>query len=147
MSRRTLPWLLVLALAPAGCLEEPKKDPLPRTPSLYTRLGRTPGITKAVDSFLATRAADQKHRHQADVAALKRELVERIVAATGGPQKDGGQGAKEATKPPHLTGADWSALVDELSRTLAANGGGQKGEDELKAALAPLRDELVRDRE
>ena len=52
-----------------------------------------PGITKAVDSFLATRAADSKH-HQADVAALKHELVERIAAATGGLQREAGQGRR-----------------------------------------------------
>src|SRR5262245_49212315 len=94
--RRTCP-LLLLALA--GCMEGGKPTPLARTPSLYTRLGGEPGLTRLVDDLVANvvlsdkiKPEHKRHFVKGDVAGLKRKLIEQLGEATGGPQKYTGKG-------------------------------------------------------
>ena len=141
MARRTLAWLLALGLS--GCMEGQKPDPLPRTPSLYTRLGGEAGITRAVDGFLARVAAERAGKgpgRPAPEAGVKRQLVRLIGAATGGPQRPTDQD-REAARA--LRGADFDALAGALAGALDEGKAGAKEQEELKAALEPLRKDVL----
>ena len=153
MSRRTLPWLLVLALP--GCMEGQKPNPLPRAggsaapPPLYARLGEEAGISKVVNDWVANIQADEdippehKQRLQGgEGEGLKRKLVERMGAATGGPPKPGEPGLRESCRELlGLNDADFDALVRDLDKALEKNNVGEKEREELKALLAPARGE------
>src|SRR5258707_1176175 len=126
MTRRALSCLLLLAVT--GCLDGKKPEPLPRTPSLYTRLGGEPGITKVVDDFVANVAlspkikdAHKEHFVSGKVASLKRKLIDQIGAATGGPQKYTGKNMKDAHAGLGITKADFDALVEALVKALDDN--------------------------
>jgi hemoglobin len=145
--RRACP-LLLLALA--GCLEGSKPTPLARTPSLYTRLGGEPGITRIVDDLVANvvlsdkiRPEHKTHFVKGDVAGLKRKLIDQIGEATGGPQKYTGKSMKEAHAGLGITREDFNALVAALAKALDDNGVATADKDELLAKLAALKDDVV----
>ena len=90
MRRRTC-WLL-LALIVAGCMERKKETPLPRQPSLYTRLGGTARLETVANRFLALAASSpelsepiRQAIRDADHARQKARLVRSLGAALGGP--------------------------------------------------------------
>src|SRR5436305_8787601 len=93
----------LLLLSVVGCMEGKKDKPLPRTPTLYTRLGGEPAITKVVDDFVANmilskdiREPHKTHFVTGDVPKLKRSLINQIGSATGGPQVYTGRSMKES---------------------------------------------------
>src|SRR3979409_1663289 len=70
-----------------------------KEPSLYDRLGGTPGIAAVVDDFVANIAADTALNRRfagADIPKLKRLLVEQICQASGGPCKYTGRSMPES---------------------------------------------------
>jgi hemoglobin len=148
MIRRILPCVLLLPLA--GCMEGQKPNPLPRTPSLYARLGGEPGIKAIVDDLVANVLASDKirdphkaHLQQGDVAGLKRKLIDQVGEATGGPQKYKGKNMKDAHAGLGITDADFDALVEALVQALNKNKVGEAEKKELLGLLAPLRKDVV----
>src|SRR5215813_14929805 len=69
--------------------------------SLYDRLGGKDAITAVVDDFVANVAADKRINGffaKADVPRLKRNLVDQICQATGGPCTYTGKDMRTAHK-------------------------------------------------
>jgi hemoglobin len=131
---------------------EGNKDPKHRLErvSLYDRLGKEEGITKVVDDFVAAVIANdeyppklKEHFKRADVAVLKKKLVDQIGEATGGPQRYTGKNMKDAHKGLGITNADFDALVASLKKALDDNKVGEKEQKELFALLGPMRKDVV----
>jgi hemoglobin len=142
---------LFLASA-AGCMEGVKAENKrqERVPLLYDRLGKEAGIAKVVDDFVAAVIANDEyppklkdHFMRADVAVLKRKLVDQIGQATGGPQKYTGKNMKDAHKGLGITDADFDALVASLKTALHKNKVGEKEQKELFDLLGPMRKDVV----
>jgi hemoglobin len=118
--------------------------------SLYDRLGGKKAIVAVVDEFVA-RVADDKRINgffkdtAADpkrLAKFKKNLVDQICQATGGPCKYTGKDMKTAHKGMGITDADFNALVEDLAGALDKFKVGAKEKGDLLAALAPLKKDI-----
>jgi hemoglobin len=114
--------------------------------SLYDRLGGKDAIVAVVDDFVGNVAADNRINGffaRTDVPRLKRNLVDQICAATGGPCTYTGRDMKTAHAGMGVTNADFDALVGDLVKTLDKFKVPDKEKGELLAILGPLRPSIV----
>lgn len=136
--------VIVLALA-SSALAAPKEK------SLYDRLGGVKAITAVVDEFVARVGADNringffaqtvadKHR----LAMFKKNLVEQICQASGGPQKYKGKDMKSAHQGMGVSSADFNALVEDLVAALDKFKVPEKEKGEILGALGPMKGDIV----
>ena len=142
LRRLAFPAVFVTALLLAACQDmgmAPQK-------SLYERLGGKDAITAVVDDFVANVAADKRINGffaRADVPRLKRNLVDQICQATGGPCTYTGKDMKTAHKGMGITDADFNALVEDLQKSLNKFKVPDKEQGELLGALASLKPQIV----
>lgn len=132
----------VLALAVAGCAEQMAM----REKSLYDRLGGLPAIQAVVDDFIGNVAADNrinKRFANANIPKLKKNLVDQVCQATGGPCKYTGLNMKEAHKGMKITEAEFNALVEDLVKSLDKFKVPAKEKNELLTALAGMKGDIV----
>jgi hemoglobin len=119
--------------------------------SLYERLGGKNAITAVVDEFVARIAADKRingffAKTASDPARLKtfkEHLVNQICEASGGPCKYTGKDMKSAHMGMGVSGADFSALVEDLVGALDKFNVGQHEKDQLLGALGPMKNDIV----
>jgi len=142
LRRLAFPTLFLAALLLAACQDmgmAPQK-------SLYDRLGGKEAITAVVDDFVANVAADKRINGffaKADIARLKRNLVDQICQATGGPCTYTGKDMKTAHKGMGITDADFNALVEDLKKSLDKFKVPAKEQGELLGALGSLKPQIV----
>jgi hemoglobin len=142
LRRLAFPLALVAALLLAACQDmgmAPQK-------SLYDRLGGKDAITAVVDDFVGNVAADKRINGffaKTDVPRLKRNLVDQICQATGGPCTYTGKDMKTAHKGMGITDADFNALVEDLKKSLDKFKVPAKEQGELLGALASLKPQIV----
>lgn len=93
--------------------------------SLYTRLGGKPAITAVVDSFVNTAAGNPKVNFfrngtikNLNVPHLKKQLVDFISMATGGPQAYKGRDMKSSHAGMKITSDEFNAIAGDLAATL-----------------------------
>jgi len=133
--------LTTLALACGGKgkgTEQPKP--------LYDRLGGKDAITAVVDDFVGNVAADDRIKarfEHADVKNLKKQLVDQICSVTGGPCQYTGKDMKVAHTGMQIKDEEFTALVDDLKKSLDKFKVGQKEQDELLGALGGLKPQIV----
>ena len=130
---------LALACGGKGKGAEPPKP-------LYDRLGGKDAIVAVVDDFMLNVSADAliKGRFEhADVANLKKQLVDQICSATGGPCKYTGKDMKVAHTGMQIKDEEFEALVDDLKKSLVKFKVGEKEQGELLGALAQLKPQIV----
>src|SRR5580765_8701479 len=114
--------------------------------SLYDRLGGKDAIVAVVDDFVGNVAADNRiNRYFArtDIPRLKRNLVDQICSATGGPCTYTGRDMKTAHAGMGVTNADFDALVGDLVKTLDKFKVPEKEKGELLGILGPMRPSIV----
>ena len=114
--------------------------------SLYDRLGGKDAIVAVVDDFVGNVAADNRINRffaRTDVPRLKRNLVDQICAATGGPCTYTGRDMKTAHAGMGVTNADFDALVGDLVKTLDKFKVPDKEKGELLGILGPMRPSIV----
>jgi hemoglobin len=119
--------------------------------SLYERLGGKKAITAVVDEFVARCAADTRinkffEKTASDakrLASFKMKLVDQICEASGGPCKYKGMDMKRAHAGMGISGADFTALVEDLVAALDKFKVGEKEKSELLGALAPMKSDIV----
>jgi hemoglobin len=131
-----------LALTVAGCAQQPAMKEKP----LYERLGGLPAIQAVIDDFVANLAADariNKQFAQTDIPRLKKNLVDQVCQATGGPCKYTGLDMKTAHKGMKITDADFNALVEDLVKSLDKFKVPAKEKNELLTALASMKPDIV----
>jgi hemoglobin len=139
--RLAMPAILGMALLLAACqttMAPPK--------SLYERLGGKDAITAVVDDFVASVAADKRingYFAKANIPNLKRNLVDQICSATGGPCTYTGRDMKTTHKGMGITDADFNALVGDLQTTLNKFKVPDKEQGELLGILGPLKPQIV----
>jgi hemoglobin len=118
---------------------------------LYDSLGGKAAISAVVEEFVSRVAADTRINGffaatAADskrLSAFKGKLVDQICEATGGPCKYTGKDMKTAHMGIGVSGADFSALVEDLSGALDTFHVGAHQKDQLLGALAPMKADIV----
>jgi len=134
------------ALAFTSCKEEEKVDN-----SLYARLGGKDAISAVVDQFLANVVADDRINSffaetitsEAKVANLRKQLIDQICEASGGPCTYTGLSMVEAHTGMNITDADFTAIAEDLIAALDTFEVPETEKDELIGAIAGLKDQIV----
>ena len=117
--------------------------------TLYKRLGGREGIALVVGDFVTTMAADPRVNERfkgmkaPEIEKLKSNLADQICDATGGPCSYLGRDMKTTHKGMNITEAEWTATVENLGKALDKNNVGAKEKQELVAALAPMKGDIV----
>jgi hemoglobin len=133
---------VALAVTLAAC----QTTMAPAQKSLYDRLGGQPAITAVVDDFIGNVAADSRIKGffaRTDVPGLKRQLVDQVCQASGGPCTYTGRDMMSAHRGMNITDAHFNALVEDLVKTLEKFKVPDKEKGELLAALGGLKPQIV----
>jgi hemoglobin len=148
MKRRVLSLTIIASLVIGiSC----KDDEAAATANLYTRLGKTEGISSVVDQFLTNVAADNNinSRFAATVAdnnkfmALRTNLINQICAGSGGPCTYTGKTMVAAHTGMNITEAEFNSLVGDLVAALNSKSVPEKEKGELLAVLGPMKTDIV----
>jgi hemoglobin len=113
---------------------------------LYERLGGQAAIRAVVDDFIGNVAADPRINERfanADIPRLKTRLVEQICEATGGPCKYTGATMVEAHRGMNVSDAEFTALVEDLVKSLEKFKVPAAEKSELLTALGSMKPQIV----
>lgn len=116
---------------------------------LYYRLGGQAAIELVVDEFLTNVVADDRinaffaETNEARYNNLRKQLIDQICDATGGPCVYGGLSMVEVHTGMNITEADFTALVEDLIAALDEYSVPEKEKNELLGALGGLKDQIV----
>lgn len=114
--------------------------------SLYDRLGGKDAISAVIDDFVANVAADARINTRfarTDIPHLKQMLVDQVCQATGGPCTYTGKSMPDAHKGMKITEAEFTALVEDLTRSLEKHNVPEREKTELLTALAGMKGDIV----
>jgi hemoglobin len=114
--------------------------------TLYERLGGKPAITAVVDDFVGNVAADNRINGffaKTDIARLKQLLVEQICAGSGGPCTYTGRDMRSTHAGMGVSDAHFTALVEDLVKTLDKFKVPQREKQELLSVLGPMKTDIV----
>jgi len=114
--------------------------------SLYERLGGLDAITAAVDSFVARGAGDDRISQKfarTDVPRLKKEFIDQLCEATGGPCTYTGRNMRDTHTGMKVTDGEWDAFFQDLAAVLDELKVPATEQKELVDLLLPMRDEIV----
>ena len=119
--------------------------------TLYADLGKTKGIQKVVDLFVGNVGGDKRINSQfaatvadkARLAKFKKNLVDQICEASGGPCKYTGKDMKTAHAGMGITTADFNALVEDLVAALNTAKVKKDAQDKLLGALGAMKGDIV----
>ncbi len=137
--------LVVAVLATTGCAELIGQSAAPKA-SLYERLGGTGPITAVVGKFVTIVAGDKRvngYFAKADIPHLKRQLVDMVCQASGGPCTYTGKDMKAAHKGMKITGAAFDAIVQDLVEALDTFNVPAQEKGELLSVLGPMKKDIV----
>lgn len=138
--------MLATLLALGIVLAAPSAEATLHKKSLYHRLGGKAAITAVVDDFVGNVAKDKRINAffaDTDIPRLKRQLVDQICEASGGPCKYKGKSMKAAHRGMGVADRHFDALVQDLAKSLAKFKVGAREQKELLGALAPMRKDIV----
>lgn len=139
-----LPLVVTVGFALGACQNMGTKSTAQK--SLYDRLGGKDAITAVVDDFVGNVAADKRingYFAKADIARLKRNLVDQICQGTGGPCVYTGRDMRTAHNGMGIADADFNALVEDLVKTLNKLNVPATEQGELLGILAPMKPQIV----
>ncbi len=114
--------------------------------SLYDRLGGQPAIAAVVDDFVGNVAGDTRINGffaRTDVPHLKRQLVDQVCQASGGPCAYSGRDMMSAHRGMNISDGQFNALVEDLVKTLDKFKVPDREKGELLAALGGLKPQIV----
>jgi hemoglobin len=114
--------------------------------SLYDRLGKKEAISAVVDDFVGNVAGDARINaffSKTDLPHLKAMLVEQICHASGGPCTYSGKDMKTAHQGMNISEAQFTALVEDLVKSLDKLKVGEREKKELIGALGGTRGDIV----
>src|SRR5579863_2505148 len=140
--------LLVLA---AGLLTIAPISPAASGDTLYKSLGGKKAITAVVDDFVGRVAADDRINSffkatagdPARLAKFKKNLVDQICEAAGGPCKYKGKDMKTAHAGMGISGGDFDALVQDLVASLDKFMVKDGDKQALLGVLGPMKKDIV----
>jgi len=99
-----------------------------------------------VDDFVANIANDTRISARfvnTDIPSFKAKLVDQICEATGGPCKYTGKSMRESHTGLRISEAEFTALVEDLQKSLNKYNVGQKEQGELLGALGATKPDIV----
>jgi len=142
--KRIVTLMAAAAFLAAGCASMDSQTAASK--SLYDRLGGKPAITAVVDDFVGNVAADSRInlRFQgANIPRLKTMLVDQICAASGGPCTYTGKSMLEAHRGMKIEDAEFTALVEDLVKSLDKFKVPAREKTELLTALGGMKGDIV----
>ena len=144
MRRVMLGTLAAVMLVATGCAS--MQGGAMANKSLYDRLGGKPAIQAVVDDFIGNVAADariNKRFANANVPRLKTMLVDQICEASGGPCKYTGASMLDAHRGMNISDAQFTALVEDLVKSLDRFKVPSQETTELLTALGGMKGQIV----
>jgi hemoglobin len=129
-----------------GCASADSQPSRAMPSSLYERLGGTSAIAAVIDQFVANVANDARINGRfatTDIARLKRNLVDQVCMATGGPCNYTGRDMKTTHAGMGIRTADFNALVQDLVAALDTFKVPETDKQELLGILGPLKKDIV----
>ena len=132
----------------AGAGDAARAEP-PAPKSLFERLGGKEGIAKVVDTFIDKLVHNDvvKKRFvklsKEKVEKLRTNLVAQICKESGGDCEYTGKSMKDAHKGMKINEPEWNATVSALKAALDDNKVGENEQNDLIAAIAPMKDDIV----
>jgi hemoglobin len=145
MKRLRLGTLMAVVVLAAGCAGMEGDKAMARK-SLYDRLGGTPAITAVVDDFVGNVAGDTRINRRfasANIPRLKTMLVDQICEASGGPCKYMGANMVDAHRGMNINDAEFTALVEDLIKSLDKFKVPAQEKNELLTALGGMKPQIV----
>jgi hemoglobin len=137
---------MVTLLLLGGCAGSMEPRPTMDQRSLYDRLGGKPAIQAVVDDFIGNVAADQCINARfagASIPQLKTMLVDQICEAAGGPCRYTGKSMKATHMGMKISDAEFTALVEDLVKSLDKFKVPVREKQELLAALSGMKGDIV----
>ena len=116
------------------------------TKSLYGRLGGLDAINAVTESWVARVGGDDRANGKfarTDIARLKKEIVDQLCEATGGPCTYTGRSMRETHTGMKTTAGEFDVVTQHLGAALDELHIPGPEQDELAALLRPMRDDIV----
>jgi hemoglobin len=120
--------------------------PEAKAKSLYDRLGGKDAITAVVEEFVGRTTTDPRIKFRffnVDATNLKKQLVDFVCLATGGPCQYTGRDMTTAHAGMDLSDDEFNALVEDLVGALDKFNVPAKEKGEILGALGPLKPQIV----
>ena len=124
----------------------PTTKDAPKEKSLYDRLGGKTAIQKVIHEFVGNVVKDDRIKKffaKTNGPKLEGLLVDQVCEATGGPCKYKGKSMADAHKGMKITDADFTALVEDLTKALDKFKVPDKEKGELLSALGGMKPDIV----
>jgi hemoglobin len=117
-----------------------------QTKSLYDRLGGGDAINALTESWVARVGGDDRANGKfvrTDIERLKKEVVDQLCEATGGPCTYTGRSMLETHAGMKVTAGEFDVVMQHLDATLDELNVPKTEQDELVDLLRPMRDDIV----
>jgi hemoglobin len=117
-----------------------------QTKSLYDRLGGGDAINALTESWVARVGGDNRANGKfarTDIDRLKKEIVDQLCEATGGPCTYTGRSMQETHDGMQVTAGEFDVVMQHLGGTLDELNVPKTEQDELVDLLRPMRDDIV----
>jgi hemoglobin len=117
-----------------------------QTKSLYDRLGGGDAINALTESWVARVGGDDRANGKfarTDIDRLKKEIVDQLCEATGGPCTYTGRSMQETHDGMQVTAGEFDVVMQHLGATLDELKVPKTEQDELVDLLRPMRDDIV----
>src|SRR5690349_23329041 len=114
--------------------------------SLYDRLGGADAIDALTESWVARVGGDDRANGKfvrTDIERLKKEIVDQLCQATGGPCTYTGRSMLETHAGMKVTAGEFEVVMQHLGATLDELNVPKTEQDELVDLLRPMRDDIV----
>ncbi len=141
MSRHMIRLVAIALLAGAGLSACASSEP-----TLYQRLGGTPGIAAVMDDFVDNVRADpaiNKRFAAADIQHTKAMLTELVCQASGGPCKYTGRSMKETHRGMDIREDEFNSMVGDMNKTLDKFKLPSRERGEVLNLLASMKGDIV----
>ena len=136
----------VLSIATTACVALNAQAAQATKQSLYERLGGKPAITAVINQFVSNVANDKRISDRfatTDIPRLKKNLVDQVCSASGGPCPYSGRDMKATHAGMKITTADFNALVEDLIASLDKFKVEEAEKKELLGILGPMKKDIV----
>jgi hemoglobin len=117
-----------------------------QTKSLYDRLGGGDAINALTESWVARVGGDDRANGKfvrTDIERLKKEVVDQLCEATGGPCTYTGRSMLDTHAGMKVTAGEFDVVMQHLDATLDELNVPKTEQDELVGLLRPMRDDIV----
>jgi len=117
-----------------------------QTTSLYDRLGGLDAITALTDSWVARVGGDDRANGKfarTDIARLRKEVIDQLCEATGGPCTYTGRSMQETHGGMGVTAGEFDVVMQHLDASFDELDVPKTERDELVALIMPMRDDIV----